>query len=48
MLEAGDAAISAEFVDTTGSPSFDDVQRWIGERIVAEGEPIELRRARSC
>ena len=44
MLEAGDAAISAEFVDTTGSPSFDDVQRWIGERIVAEGEPVELRR----
>ena len=44
MLEAGDAAISAEFVDTTGTPSFDDVQRWIGERIVAEGEPVELRR----
>jgi len=44
MLEAGDAASSAEFVDTTGSPSFDDVQRWIGERIVAEGEPVELRR----
>jgi superfamily II DNA or RNA helicase len=44
MLEAGDAAISAEFVETTGSPSFDDVQRWIGERIVAEGEPVELRR----
>ena len=44
MLEAGDAASSAEFVDTTGSPSLDDVQRWIGERIVAEGEPVELRR----
>lgn len=44
MLEAGDAANSAEFVDTTGSPPFDDVQRWIGERIVAEGEPVELRR----
>ena len=44
MLEAGDAASSAEFVDTTGNPSFDDVQRWIGERIVREGEPVELRR----
>ena len=44
MLEAGDAASSAEFVDTTGSPSLDDVQRWIGECIVAEGEPVELRR----
>ena len=44
MLEAGDAAISAEFVDTTGTPPFDDVQRWIGERIVAEGDPVELRR----
>ncbi|MGI9116576.1 MAG: helicase-related protein [Gaiellales bacterium] len=43
MLEAGDAANSAELVDTTAGPSLDDVERWIGERIVAEGEAVELR-----
>ena len=43
MLEAGESAHSREFVDMAGRPSLDDVERWVGERIVPDGESAELR-----
>ena len=43
MLEAGESAHSREIVDMAGRPSLDDVERWVGERIVPDGESAELR-----
>jgi ribonuclease E len=38
MLEAGESAIRAGFVDTAAGPSLDDVARWIGEAVLGAGE----------
>ncbi|MBJ7249575.1 MAG: DEAD/DEAH box helicase family protein, partial [Thermoleophilia bacterium] len=43
MLEAGNTATGTEFVDMTGRPTLDAVERWIGECIRAPGDTDDLR-----
>ena len=43
MLEAGSSATGTGFVDTAGGPPLDDVERWIGERILAPGDEGAIR-----
>ncbi|MEY4227338.1 MAG: hypothetical protein RL190_2095, partial [Actinomycetota bacterium] len=43
MLEAGSSATGTGFVDTAAGPPLDDVERWIGERILAPGDEGGIR-----
>ena len=43
MLEAGNTATGTEFVDMTGRPTLDAVDRWIGECIRAPDDTDDLR-----